>query len=482
MAGANLALRSTGRSSPHSVPRCLPCTGPLAVSLASSPFSERIQNVRGFARASPRVNAAKLVSPRARVARGKSPCSSCSVRLRHSPWHPSRQRSSFSSSPSVVSVGRSPIMHAEKHAAPPASGEHEHEHHDELVRRVKLTEAVVRDAAIESAPARREAIGATLSLPGEIAADPDRTARISSPAAGRIEEARLREGESVKKGDVLVVVRVPEIGKVRSAMSSTAARATSARTNAERQKRLVAEGLATEQQALDAQTEADALEVEARSLRERARRARRRGERRAFDHAARADGRHRRGAQRRRRSAGHAGAGARHDRGARRGLVSRARFRERPRAAAHRRRRRGAPQRLPRGAFRGTRRVHRSRGRPGRTHAHGAPAARERARISCGSASSAPPRSSSRASARRRRSSSCRARRSPRWRARPSCSCAHGDDGIRAARGHARQAKRPARWRSSRACAKARAVVTDGVFTLKSVVLKRHVRRGRTGH
>jgi cobalt-zinc-cadmium efflux system membrane fusion protein len=157
---------------------------------------------------------------------------------------------------------------ADEHAAPRASGEHEHEHHDELVRRVKLTEAVVRDAAIESAPARREAIGATLSLPGEIAADPDRTARISSPAAGRIEEARLREGESVKKGDVLVVVRVPEIGKVRSAMSSTAARATTARTNAERQKRLVAEGLATEQQALDAQTEAEALEVEARALRE----------------------------------------------------------------------------------------------------------------------------------------------------------------------------------------------------------------------
>ena len=159
---------------------------------------------------------------------------------------------------------------ADEHAAPLASGEHEHEHehHDELVRRVKLTEAVVRDAAVESAPVLREAIGSTLSLPGEIAADPDRTARISSPAAGRIEEARLREGESVKKGDVLVVIRVPEIGKVRSAMSSTAARATTARTNAERQKRLVAEGLATQQQALDAQTEADALEVEARSLRE----------------------------------------------------------------------------------------------------------------------------------------------------------------------------------------------------------------------
>jgi cobalt-zinc-cadmium efflux system membrane fusion protein len=156
----------------------------------------------------------------------------------------------------------------EGHARPASSGEHEHAHHDELPRHVKLSEAVIRDAKIESAPARREALGTTLSLPGEVAADPDRTARISSPAAGRIEEARFKEGESVRKGDVLVIVRVPEIGKVRSAISTTAARATSARVNAERLKRLVAEGLAPEQQALDAQTEADGLDVEARALRD----------------------------------------------------------------------------------------------------------------------------------------------------------------------------------------------------------------------
>jgi cobalt-zinc-cadmium efflux system membrane fusion protein len=158
--------------------------------------------------------------------------------------------------------------HDDHAPAPPAGSAHEHAHHDELPQRVKLSEAVIRDAKIESAPARREALATTLSLPGEVASDPDRTARISSPAAGRIEQARLKEGESVKKGDVLVVVRVPEIGKVRSALSSTEARATTARTNAERLKRLVAEGLATEQQALDAQTEADALAVESKSLRE----------------------------------------------------------------------------------------------------------------------------------------------------------------------------------------------------------------------
>ena len=174
----------------------------------------------------------------------------------------------------TAACGRTEHAHEgeEKQAAKPAASAHahadEHEHHEELLKHVKLTDAVVRDAAIETTPARREALGATLNLPGEVASDPDRTARISSPAAGRIEEARLREGANVKKGDVLVVVRVPEIGKVRSAISSTAARATAARTNADRLKRLVAEGLATEQQALDAETEAGALDVEARSLRE----------------------------------------------------------------------------------------------------------------------------------------------------------------------------------------------------------------------
>jgi len=155
---------------------------------------------------------------------------------------------------------------AEKHE-PDAPHAHETEH-EALPRQVKLSEQVIRDAKLAFAPATREVLSETLSLPGEIAADPDQLARISSPAAGRIEEVRFKEGAVVKKGDALLVLRVPEVGKVRSTFAATESRASAARANAQRLSDLFAKRLASEQEALDAKSEADALEVEARSLKE----------------------------------------------------------------------------------------------------------------------------------------------------------------------------------------------------------------------
>ena len=157
---------------------------------------------------------------------------------------------------------------AEKHE-PEAAVEHQHEtEHEALPRQVKLTEQVIAAAKLQFAPATREVLSETLSLPGEISADPDQLARISSPTAGRVEEVRFKEGAVVKKGDVLVVLRVPEVGKVRSTFAATESRATAARANAQRLNDLFAKRLASEQEALDAKTEAEALEVEARSLKE----------------------------------------------------------------------------------------------------------------------------------------------------------------------------------------------------------------------
>lgn len=149
-----------------------------------------------------------------------------------------------------------------------ASGESQNERHDRLPRKVALSEQVQRDAHVQVAPAVRESLSEALTLPGELSADPDKLARVSSPAAGRIERVHIKEGANVAKGDVLVVVRVPEIGRVRSALVATEARAGAARANAERLNELLAKRLAAEQQALDAKTEADALEVEAKSLKE----------------------------------------------------------------------------------------------------------------------------------------------------------------------------------------------------------------------
>jgi cobalt-zinc-cadmium efflux system membrane fusion protein len=153
--------------------------------------------------------------------------------------------------------------------APAHSAAHgDAQEHEDLPRRIKLSEAVLRDANVKVAPAVREVLSETLTLPGEVAADPDHLARISSPASGRIEEVRLKEGAKVKRGDALVVVRVPEIGKVRSTLAATEGRASAARANAERLEELQKKELASQQDALNARAEAEALALDAKSLKE----------------------------------------------------------------------------------------------------------------------------------------------------------------------------------------------------------------------
>ena len=140
--------------------------------------------------------------------------------------------------------------------------------HEPLPTRVRLTPAVAEAAHVKTAKISREQLTATLSLPGETVADPDRTARVASPVAGRLERVQFKEGSVVKKGDVLAVIRVPDLGKLRSLAASSQAKAKAARVNAERLKGLAAQRLASEQAYLDAEATAEALEVEAVAARE----------------------------------------------------------------------------------------------------------------------------------------------------------------------------------------------------------------------
>lgn len=145
----------------------------------------------------------------------------------------------------------------------PLGEEHEHE---ELPRHLEPSKKAVADAHIRTGPVQRERLAITLGLPGEIAADPDRSARISSAVAGRIVAVRFREGERVRKGQSLLSVQIPDLGKLRAAHSATLAKAKAVRANADRLAPLVAKGLASSQELQTARAEADALEAEARGL------------------------------------------------------------------------------------------------------------------------------------------------------------------------------------------------------------------------
>jgi cobalt-zinc-cadmium efflux system membrane fusion protein len=143
--------------------------------------------------------------------------------------------------------------------------------HDELPKRVHLAKEVITAAKITTAPVVREALETVLELPGEIAADPDRSARIAAPIAGRIERLAFTEGAAVKAHDLLAVVRVADLADRNAAFAGSTARADAARANAKRLDALAAAGIASERDRLAANAEASALDAEAGAAAERLR-------------------------------------------------------------------------------------------------------------------------------------------------------------------------------------------------------------------
>lgn len=170
---------------------------------------------------------------------------------------------------SIVAAACSKPSPRKEEPAPGATTSHEGEkEHDAIPKKAKLSPEVVRDANIKVEAVAKRVLAPTLALPGEVSADPDRSARVASPVAGRLVDVRFKEGSAVAKGEGLATVRIPEIGKVRAAERATVAKAAAARANAERLEALAEKGMAAKQEALGARAEADALDAEGRALAE----------------------------------------------------------------------------------------------------------------------------------------------------------------------------------------------------------------------
>jgi membrane fusion protein, heavy metal efflux system len=167
-----------------------------------------------------------------------------------------------SPAPPVVAEAGAPKGSPKAGATHPADHADEAEDHDELPSKVRLPPKVVRAAGITSVPAEIASLPATVDLTGEIAADPDRSARLAARVSGRIIEVRFKEGDRVKAGQVVVVLESPELARARAALTAALARARSARLNADRLKNLESKALASGQEVATAEAEAAALEAE----------------------------------------------------------------------------------------------------------------------------------------------------------------------------------------------------------------------------
>lgn len=152
---------------------------------------------------------------------------------------------------------------ASEDGKPAAEHRDEPEEHGELPTRVRLPPTVIAAAGIRTQPAEKKKLPLTVDLTGEVAADPDRSARVAARVPGRIVEVHCKEGERVKAGQLLASIVSPELARARAAFSGAQARAGAAARNAERLTGLAKTGMASGQEVEAAQAEEKALQAEA---------------------------------------------------------------------------------------------------------------------------------------------------------------------------------------------------------------------------
>lgn len=147
--------------------------------------------------------------------------------------------------------------HTEEKAGPEehAEGEKgeadgEEEGHEEGL--VELTPEAHARAGIETAVIKAQALGAELNTTGQVGFNEDRLAHVGPRISGRITAVRATLGQRVKRGETLAVLDSTELGQAKAAYEQARARETLTRETYERERRLAADKISSEQEALTA--------------------------------------------------------------------------------------------------------------------------------------------------------------------------------------------------------------------------------------
>ena len=127
--------------------------------------------------------------------------------------------------------GGAPEQHAHAAADPAAAEKPEagHDHaaggqgHDHAAEggeahsdEATLTPEAIAQNGIRVAPVGKQAMGDALNVPGRISYNLEEMAHIGTPVQGRVAEVRVKLGDTVGKGDVLLVIDSPALGEAQS--------------------------------------------------------------------------------------------------------------------------------------------------------------------------------------------------------------------------------------------------------------------------
>ncbi len=142
-------------------------------------------------------------------------------------------------------------VHGEETAAQPAHAEDKHT--DEAPGLIAFTPQQAQDAGIVTALATAASIDSTVTLPGEVRFNDDRTAHIVPRLAGVVEAVSASLGQNVRKGQRLAVIASADLAELRSTALAADRRLELARLTHEREKKLWEDRISAQQDYLQAE-------------------------------------------------------------------------------------------------------------------------------------------------------------------------------------------------------------------------------------
>src|SRR5213078_4040779 len=105
---------------------------------------------------------------------------------------------------------------------------------------VTLTAAQVTHGGVHWEPVATSTVASIATVPGQVIPNEDRTARLGATVRGRVIAVRVRPGDRVSAGHVLVTLQSPEAGMAQSDVEKARAQASYARSARERAERRLA--------------------------------------------------------------------------------------------------------------------------------------------------------------------------------------------------------------------------------------------------
>ena len=142
-------------------------------------------------------------------------------------------------------------------------GESGHNDGEEVVR---LTESQQEEFGVELGYAKPRQLGETIALPGEVKFNGDRVAHIVPRVKGIVSTVSAKEGDYVKAGDVLAVLESRELASIKAEYLAASGRLEIAQANFDREARLRAEKISTEQTYLEAKGALAEAEIVLRTI------------------------------------------------------------------------------------------------------------------------------------------------------------------------------------------------------------------------